>query len=114
MRMVPVADPGQDHSLEVCQDRFHGFAFDRTCVGEQSLEFAGLATSSHLMLPGVLQVIRNPFDKISTVSAKLRRGHVPAVGIVGINPMFQVGFAFTHDGSIVRMGYQSIALLPIK
>ena len=114
MRMVPVADPGQDDSLEVCQDRFHGFAFGRTCIGEQSLQFAGIATSSHLMLPGVLQVIRNPFDKISTVSAKLLRGHVPAVGIVGINPVCQIGFAFTHDGSIVRVSCLPIALLPIK
>jgi hypothetical protein len=48
------------------------------------------------------------------VSAKLLRGHVPAVGIVGINPMFQIGFAFTHDGSIVRVGCQPIALLPNK
>ena len=114
MRMVPVADPGQDHFIEVGQDRFHGFAFLRTCIGEQSLQFAGIATSRHLMLPGVLQVIRNPFDQISTVSAKLLRGHVPAVGIVGINPMFQIGFAFTHDCNIVRVGCQPIALLPIK
>ena len=100
MRMVPVADPGQDDSLEVCQDRFHGFAFGRTSIGEQSVQFAGIATSSHLMLPGVLQVIRNPFDKISTVSAKLLRGHVPAVGI---NPVVWTGFVFTHDDSLVQM-----------
>ena len=114
MRMVPVADSRQDHSIEVGQDRLHGFAFRRTCVGEQSQQFAGIATSRHLMSPGVLQVIRNPFDQISTVSTKLLRGHIPAVGIVGINSMFQIGFAFTHDCNIVRVGCQPIALLPIK
>ena len=95
-----MADPGQDHFIEVGQDRFHGFAFRRTCVGEQSLQFAGIATSSHLMSPSVLQAVRNPFDKISTVPAKLLRGHVPAVAI---NPVVWTGFVFTHDDSLVRV-----------
>ena len=100
MRMVPVADPGQDHFIEVGQDRFHGFAFRRTCVGEQSLQFAGIAVSSHLISSGVLQVVRNPFHKSSALSAKLLRGHVPAVGI---NPAVWTGFVFTHDDSLVRV-----------
>lgn len=62
------------------------------------------------MLPGVIQVIRNPLDQSPAMSAKLLSGHVPAVGI---NPVVRIGSFFTHYGSLVRSRCHPIAFLPI-
>ena len=95
VRMIPVAHPGQDQLFEVCQDSFHRFAFRRTGIGEQSLQFSKTTASCHLMLSGVFQIVRDPFDNVPPISAEIAGVHIWA--LVAIH----TGIVFTHKGSLV-------------
>ena len=94
--MVPEGQPGKDQLFEITEDRFHRFALFRSGGWKQALQLTGLAVGQRWILPGIFEIICDPFQQKFAMLAEIFRAHIMAAecGVVGV--------LLSHDGSLAR------------